>query len=107
MRRDTSQPRVRRSSRLSAGPLYLAVGLAVLYAVLVLIVPAMERVNDVRGRGTEGAAWQAALHRASEQVRAHTRGAVAIAGAAALAGLVLPLALRPARYLVWFVALAI
>jgi hypothetical protein len=96
-----------RRSRFTLASLYLAAGLGVLYLLLSLVVPAVERVTDTRSAASGESGWQASVLKASRILRTHGDTAAWATAAAALAGFVLPLLIRPARYLVWLLAVAV
>lgn len=95
--------------RFTLGSLYLAAGLAVCFLVLTKMVPAMNTIVDekVRARQADAAAWNGIVLGLSGWVCAHQPICVAFFALVAVGGFVLPFLIRPARYLVWAVALAV
>ena len=89
-------------------PLYLAVGLAVCYIILTKMIPAMSGIVDERAKQQqEPAAWQGLALALSTWVRAHSSTTITAFAVLSVGGIVLPFLVRPARLLVWLVALAV
>ena len=108
MTEDIPKPRKPKRSRFTLAPLYLAVGLAVCYLVLTIMVPAMialagkQAINDQSKSG-----WAGFTMRLSERVQEQKTFAICIAVVIGVAGFVLPFIVRSARYLVWVLALGV
>jgi hypothetical protein len=98
----------RKPSRLTLAPLYLAAGLAVCYLVLTQMIPVLRGIATDDARKPETVSgWAAVAFRLSDVVRANSSATITVAAAVAIAGFLLPLLIRPARYLVWLAALAV
>ena len=95
-------------SRFTMAPLYFAAGLAVGYIILTKMVPAMSGIVDDRGmQHQEPGAWQGVTLALSSWVRAHSSTTITALAVLGLGGFVVPLLIRPARFLVWLAALAV
>ncbi len=92
---------------ISLAPLYLAAALAVCYLVLTRMVPAMHTVTEQKpGQDAAPTGWLAVSLDLSDFVRSHSVTTIVAFSFLALAGFALPIIFRPARFLVWFAALA-
>ena len=88
---------------------YVTVGLAVYFIVLTKMVPAMNAIVDarVRGKPQELGAWNGIVVGLSSWTCAHQSISIMFLGLLAACGFVLPFVIRPTRYLVWAIALAV
>lgn len=106
MDKDQKKPK---SSRLTLAPLYLAAGLVVCYIVLTRMIPAMSGVVDERAKTqqAEPTGWHGLTLELSRWANSHKSLCLTAVTVLAVAGFVLTFLLKPARYLIWLLALLI
>lgn len=101
-------PKKPKPSRLTLAPLYLAAGLAVCYLVLTHMIPALGGIAEGGfERQPEPSGWFGLTLRLSALVRENSQTTIACLAIVGVAGFVLPILVRPAKYLVWAMALIV
>ena len=101
-----TQPKKPKPSRFTLAPLYLVAGLTAGYVVLRFLVPALRKMEAGQA-APPLSGWQEFSLQLSDWVVHHTSAGITVGACLAVAAFLLPVFLRPARYLIWIVALAI
>jgi hypothetical protein len=105
----SNEPKKAKPTRLTVAPLYLAAGLAACFLVLTKMIPSLQKVADEKTPAPRANpdAWGGLVAALSNWVCNHQSVCITAFVVVAAAGFVLPLLIRPTRYLVWLAAVAI
>ena len=101
-----TKPNKPKPSRVTLAPLYLAAGLAAGYVVLRFMVPALSKIA-AGGAAPPPPGWQGLTLQLSDWVVANSSATITIGLLLAVPAFLLPVLVRPARYLIWLIALAV
>ena len=97
-----------RSSRFTLAPLYLAAGLAVGYLLVTRFIPKLEEVvGEPNKQPTQDAAPTPFALQVSNWAQQHPSTCLTALVTVAIAGFVLAIFVKPARFLVWLLALTV
>jgi hypothetical protein len=101
------EPKKPKRPRFTLAPLHLAVSLATGYVLLRIMVPALARVAGRAGPQQPASGWHGLTLQISDWVVANSHVCIAGGCVVIVAGFLLPVFLRPARYIVLALALAV
>lgn len=107
MATNPTEPKKPKQPRFTLASFHLAVSLGVSYVLLRIMVPALARVASGAGRPDQAAGWYGLTLQLSDWVVANSHVCIAGGSVLILAGFLLPVFLRPGRYVVWAAALAV
>jgi len=102
-----SDAKERRRSRWTLGPLYLGAALVVCYLILTQMIPAIQGVTAQPGRVGPASGSTGIPFQISKWACEHRSTVATLFVAVGIAGILLPLLLRPTRYLVWLLVLTV
>ena len=106
MAKDETKPK--KPPRFTLASLYLAVGLAVCFLVLTKMIPAISGIVDEKvQRQQSSGGWHAVTLQLSAWACAHESVLIMAFAVIGIGGFILPFLIRPMRYLIWAIALAV